>query len=102
MREYLEPVFQLFLFGSMILFALSAYKWRDRLYALKGHLFLVSLALPVLGFFLLSRGVAASTLGQASTMLMAGGAVMFVAAMVQAFAIYRFVNAGSPLAGGSN
>ncbi|MBX3582044.1 MAG: hypothetical protein KF810_09125 [Rhizobiaceae bacterium] len=62
MRDYLEPVFQLFLFGSMILFALSAY-WRDRVYALKGHFFLVSLALPVLGFFLLSRGVAASTLG---------------------------------------
>ncbi len=102
MAEFLVPVFQLFLFGSMILFAFSAYKWRDRLYALKGQFFLVSLALAVFGFFLLSGGVAASTLSKGSMLLMAGGAVMFLGAVVQTFAIYRFVNAGSSLAGGSN
>jgi len=94
MRDYLVPLFQLFLFGSAILFAFAAYKWRDRLYALKGHLFLVSLALPVLGFFLLSRGVAATSLGQGSVPLILGGATMFVAAILQTYAIYRFVTVG--------
>ncbi len=94
MREYLVPVFQLFLYGSGILFVFAVYRWRDRLYALKGHFFLISLGLPVLGFFFLSRGVAATSLGQGSVLLVLGGATMFVAAIVQAYAIYRFVTAG--------
>lgn len=102
MREYLVPVFQLLFAVSIILFVAGAYRWRDRIYALNGHLFLVGLALPALALFFLSRGVAASTLGQGAVPLMLGGAVLLAGAVVQAVAIHRFVKAGSPSVGAGN
>ena len=95
MREYLVPLFQLFLYGGGLLFVVTVYKWRDRLYAMKGHFFLVSLALPVLGLFFLSRGVAATSLGQGAVPLILGGASILVGVAVQAYAIYKFVTVGA-------
>ena len=95
MKEYLAPVFQLFFYASIILFAAAAFRWRDRLYALKGHLFLVALGFPVLGFFLLSRAVVSSTLSEAATPLILGGGVNFVGMALLAVAIYGFVKAGA-------
>ena len=103
MRDYLVPVFQLLFYAGIVLFVLGAFRWRDRIYVLKGHLFLVNLALPVLALFFLSRGVAAPSLGQGATPLILGGLVMFAGMAVQALAIHNFIKAGPPSSvGGSN
>ncbi len=102
MRDYLVPVFQLLFYASIVLFALGAYRWRDRIYALKGHLFLVNLALPVLALFFLSRGVAAASFGQGATLLILGGVVLFAAMAVQALAIHNLIKAGSPSSAGES
>jgi hypothetical protein len=103
MRDYLVPVFQLLFYASIIVFVAGAYRWRDKIYSLKGHLFLVNLALPVLALFFLSRGVAATSLGKGATLLILGGAVLFAGMLVQALAIHNFIKAGSRFSvGGSN
>lgn len=96
MSDYLVPVFQLLFYAGIVLFVAGAYKWRDRIYTLKGHLFLVDLALPVLALFLLSREVAAASLGQGATLLVLGGVVLFAGMVVQALAIHNLIEAGSP------
>lgn len=94
MREYLPHIFHLFFAVSCLVFVLAASRWRNRLYALNGHFFLVTLALFPLAFFFLSWGLRETSLGKAAPMLVAGGAVLVVALALQAFAIHKFIRAG--------
>ena len=94
MKAYLPALFQLFFAVSVIVFFFIAARWRARIYALKGHLFLISLALVPLVLFFLSSSLTSTRSEQSATLMLLGGLTL----AVQVAALRRFTQAAPDLA----
>lgn len=94
MSDYLATIFLLYFSVGLVVTVYLVVRWRDRVYARKGHLFIITPALMVLSFFFFSRGVGSSTLSQAAPALVLGGTTLVGALFLQLFAVFRFLQAG--------
>lgn len=95
MSDYLATIFLLYFSVGLVVTVYLVVRSRDRVYARKGHLFIITPALMVLSFFFFfSRGVGSSTLSQAAPALVLGGTTLVGALFLQLFAVFRFLQAG--------
>jgi len=84
MRDMLPAIFQLATGLGFIVFLVTALMAPGARTQTWGRLFLFGLLLVPLGFLLMSRGVAGSSLGSAAPMLVAGGVALLAAAILVA------------------